>query len=112
MAGRCAVVATVNAITEETLWRGAFVMRFPERLQLGLLFPLVPFATWHVALALIPIDYGPGGAVGLVGGAAILGIIWGWVVWRTRSLRSVILAHALTNFFGFATIGVSNWPAP
>lgn len=106
-----AVAATVNAITEETLWRGAFVMRFPERPQLGLLFPLVPFVSWHLALAQIPIDYGPGGVVALVGGAAGLGLIWGWVVWRTRNLRSVILAHAVTNFFGFAAVAVSNWPS-
>lgn len=105
-----AIAAIVNAITEETLWRGAFIMRFPEQPQLGLLFPLVPFVAWHLALGQIPIDYGPGGAVALVGGAAGLGLIWGWVVWRTRNLRSVILAHAVTNFFGFAALGVSNWP--
>lgn len=107
-----AVVAVINAITEETLWRGAFIMRFPDNFRLGVLLPLVPFASWHLALALIPIDYGPGGPVALVGGAGVLGLLWGWVVWRTRNLRSVVLAHAVTNFFGFAAVGASNWPSP
>lgn len=107
-----AAAALVNAVTEEMLWRGAFVMRFPERIHLGFLFPLVPFAAWHLALAQVPIDYGPGGAVALVGGAAGLGLIWGWVVWRTRNLRAVTMAHAVTNFLGFSAVGASNWPSP
>ena len=32
--------------------------------------------------------------------ATLLGLSWGWVAWRTKSLRYVGLSHALTDGSG------------
>lgn len=43
------VIATVNAMLEEVLWRGVYIHLFPDRLSLGWLYPAVMFALWHVS---------------------------------------------------------------
>jgi membrane protease YdiL (CAAX protease family) len=104
-------VSLVNGVTEELFWRGAFVSRFPGSLKLGLLFPLLPFTAWHLALALMPGVRYEGGIPALLGGAAFFGVCWGWTVWRTHDLRSATLAHVLTNTFAFTQLALVNWVA-
>ena len=106
------LVALVNGITEELFWRGTFVAAFPRSLRLGYLYPLLWFSAWHIALSLLPGIHYQGGALALIGGAAALGLGWGWVVWRTRDLRSVTIAHLATNFFAFTGLALANWPNP
>lgn len=101
-------VALVNGLTEEALWRGAFVSVFPGSFQLAFVYPLVLFSSWHFALFLVS-GVNWGGVYALVGGSAVFGALWGWVVWRTRSLRLVSVAHVLTNVFAFTQLALHNW---
>jgi uncharacterized protein len=103
------VFGVVNGFVEELFWRGAFVASFPDDLLLAYLYPSGMFALWHVALALLPGLHYPGGVAALVGGSTVLGLGWGWVVWRTRDLRSVSGAHAVTNVFAFVGPVLLSW---
>jgi uncharacterized protein len=102
-------VAIVNGLIEELFWRGTFVSMFPENLLLAYVYPSVLFAAWHVALALLPDVHYPHGPIALIGGGTVLGFAWGWVAWRTRDLRSVSVAHVLTNTFAFGGPVLMTW---
>lgn len=103
------VVSIVNGVTEEVFWRGSFFATFRDDIKIAYLYSALLFAAWHIALALIPgVEY-EGGAMALIGGAAAMGFAWGWVVWRTGEMRSVTIAHVLTNIFAFSGLMLVNW---
>jgi hypothetical protein len=93
------VVAAVNATGEELLWRGLFVATFPEDAVRGWLWPAVGFTVWHLA----PTSVRPArqGRVFLAG-SALIGAGFGWVAWRTRSLRWTLPAHLVTDASGLS----------
>jgi membrane protease YdiL (CAAX protease family) len=101
-------VAILNGATEELFWRGVFISRFSSDIRMGLFEPLLLFVLWHIALLLIPGIHYQGGAPALLGGALYMGLSWGWVVWHTRDLRSVSIAHVLTNLFAFSGLILDN----
>ena len=95
------LIASINGPLEETAWRGGFLGAFRDRPTLGFWLGWLLFTAWHVPLALsVGITF-DGGALALVGGAALLGLFWSWVVWMTGSVFYVSIAHALTNLFAF-----------
>ena len=104
-----ALVALVNGVTEELFWRGGFVVASPGDIRLAYFYPTILFAAWHFALALVPGVVYHGGVPALVGGAAAMGLGWGWVVWKTRDIRSVTVAHVLTNTFAFSGLVLDTW---
>jgi membrane protease YdiL (CAAX protease family) len=91
-------VALVNAILEELLWRGVFISLFPRNPWLGWLWPAVGFGLWHLAPQVIhPSSMGP---FVYVVSATALGLSWGWVAYRTGSLRWVSVSHFVTDGSG------------
>ena len=50
-----------------------------------------------------------GGALALVGGAGVMGIIWGYVMFKTKNIKIAICAHVITNFFAFSQLIYFNW---
>ncbi len=96
-----ALVAIINGPLEETAWRGGFMTRFADRPRLGFWLGWLLFTAWHIPLTLSHGVIFDGGGVGLVAGAAVLGLLWNWVAWRTGSVFWVGLAHALTNIATF-----------
>jgi len=90
--------ALANGTFEEVLWRGAYVRAFPKQLILGYLYPAFGFAIWHLAPVLVqsgvytPVEIGVG-----IGGALVFGLCWGWVAWRTDSIRWTVASHILVN---------------
>jgi membrane protease YdiL (CAAX protease family) len=96
------LLAVINAPLEEMLWRGLYALSFPRSLAFGVLYPSLFFGLWHFALYFSAGNLLSGGAASLVGGAFVMGLIWGWAAWKTRSLFSVCLAHTVTNFFAFS----------
>jgi uncharacterized protein len=93
-------LALVNGTLEEVLWRGLYATVFPNRLILGYLYPTIGFAVWHVApQTVVPSPY-PGGTLSFVGSGAVVGLLYGWVAWRTRSIRWTTVSHVLFDFSG------------
>jgi Type II CAAX prenyl endopeptidase Rce1-like len=90
-------MAAVNATGEELLWRGLFVATFPNDAVRGWLWPAIGFTLWHLA----PTSVRPArqGRMFLAG-SALIGAGFGWVAWRTGSLRLTLPAHLLTDVSG------------
>lgn len=91
--------AVANGVAEEVLWRGTFVSAFPSDRLRGFLYPALAFAAWHVSPTSVL-----GSTLQLVLGGAFIGLAYGWVAWRTRSIRLTTIFHVLTDFTGL--IGV------
>ena len=98
-------IALINGTAEELLWRGVYVREFSGKLFMGYLYPAFGFAIWHLApQAVHPISM-PGGVLAFIFGAFFVGACWGWVAWKTNSIRLSIFSHVLTDFLGLgATI--------
>ncbi|WIY52751.1 CPBP family intramembrane metalloprotease [Devosia sp. YIM 151766] len=95
------LIATINGPLEEMAWRGGFLATFRAWPRLGLWLGWALFSLWHVPLALSHGVVFDGGAAALIGGAALLGLLWSWIAWRTGSVFYVSIAHTLTNLFTF-----------
>lgn len=103
------VFAVANGVTEELFWRGTFSAVWKQSLTFAYIYPCVLFTVLHVALVFLPgVEYQGGGGA-LVGGAAVMAFLWGWVVFRFHDLRSVTFAHILTNIFAFSGLILQNW---
>jgi len=100
--------AIINGSAEELFWRGAFIRHFPQDARYAIIYPLVLFAAWHIALALIKGAQYQGGAVVLVGGAAIMGLLWGVLAWRTKSIYLSTLSHIGVNMMAFPAVLLAN----
>lgn len=98
MIATIAAVAGANAIFEELLWRGVYISLWPGDPVRGWIWPALGFAAWHFAPQTIhPSAMGP---VVFVAASLALGLSWGWVAFRTGSLRSISLSHVLTDGSG------------
>lgn len=95
-------IASVNAIAEEVLWRGLPVTAFPDSAWRGWLLPATGFTLWHLAPLAAMRRWSR--APGVLAGAALIGFGYGWVAWRTRSLRWTILPHILTDASGIRSV--------
>jgi len=92
-------VGITNALAEETLWRGVPAATFPDDTLRGWLWPAVGFTAWH----LVPLCTRQTTArrrASLLGGAAAIGLCYGWIAQRTQSLVAVTPVHALTDACG------------
>jgi len=98
MVATIAAVGTVNAVIEELFWRGVYIDLWPDDPWLGWLWPALGFGAWHLAPQVI--HRSSMGPVPYVLSATALGLSWGWVAWRTKSLRWVALSHAITDGSG------------
>jgi uncharacterized protein len=109
-------IAVLNGAMEEIFWRGILLCSVEQgsgavprasgsafRIAWG----LGCFTAFHFAFLDLGLDY-QGGAPNLVGGAALLGILWYVVVKKTRSLRAAIAAHQLLNVLAFASMFAQN----
>jgi membrane protease YdiL (CAAX protease family) len=91
-------VAIANATLEELLWRGVYITYWPKNAVLGWIWPAVGFGVWHIAPQAIHAS--TMGSLMYVVSASALGLSWGWVAWRTGSLRWVAVSHVLTDGSG------------
>lgn len=90
------IPATIfNSTCEELLWRGLYARGFPNRRFLGWSYPALGFAVWHLSPELV-IPSG-GGQIELVVQAFFLGLAYGWVAYRTGSVRWTALSHSLNG---------------
>ena len=92
-------VGATNALAEEVFWRALPVAVFPDNPVRGWLWPAAGFTAWH----LVPLAAGGAGSrrtAALLGGAALIGVGYGWVAFGTRSVIPVIGPHAVTDASG------------
>ena len=78
--------AIINGFVEELFWRGAYFAIFNRRIGLAFVYPTVFFVVWHISLYFYAGIKYQGGLFPLVGGAAIMGTIWAWSVWKQKTL--------------------------
>jgi membrane protease YdiL (CAAX protease family) len=95
-----AIIALVNAVGEELLWRGVFLRAFPRRLLLGQIYASLTFGLWHVAPQTVAPSRHPGGSASFAVFATAVGLIYGRIAARTGSIRASTLSHALLDFSG------------
>jgi membrane protease YdiL (CAAX protease family) len=98
MACTAITIAVINGFMEELLWRGVYICLWPRNRWLGWVWPAIGFGAWHLAPQMIhPSPLGP---IAYVVSATALGLSWGWVAWRTGSVRWVTLSHVITDASG------------
>lgn len=103
------IVAICNGLAEELFWRGVFIATFKTDKIRAFLYPALFFGLWHISLASVEEIQYHGGPTALVGGAFILGAIWGWVAYKQQSIFMTTLSHVLVNFFAFSGLIADNW---
>ena len=101
--------ALFNGFVEEFYWRGAFISRYRQDIRWAFVFPTTLFGLWHITVyAAYGITY-QGGWAPLIGGAFVLGSVWGYTAYKEQGVLVPTLAHILTNFFAFSNLLVENW---
>jgi hypothetical protein len=95
------LIASIHGPLAEMAWRGGFLEAFHNRPTLGFWLGQGLYALSLVPVALCVLVAFPGGWPIFIGSAVILGLFWGWVVWRTGSVFYVSMAHGLTAIFAF-----------
>ncbi|MBP3887419.1 MAG: CPBP family intramembrane metalloprotease [Cellulosilyticum sp.] len=103
------VYAILNGTLEELFWRYTYNNIFGQEMSLSYIWPTINFTCWHFALLLADGMTYTGGAIALVGGAGVMGIIWGWMMYKTHNIKIAILAHICVNLFAFSQLVYENW---
>jgi membrane protease YdiL (CAAX protease family) len=101
--------AGLNGTLEELFWRGTFHGVYGDDLIRAYLLPTAIFTCWHFALLFADGVAYHGGAAALVGGACVMGVIWGFAVYKTGKVWLTVTAHVLVNFFAFSQLLYENW---
>lgn len=100
--------AIINGIVEETYWRGLYLQEYRDSTRIGLWLATGLFGGWHVSLYLIEGITYHGGFGALVGGAAVMGLLWSYASRRLGDISATSLAHVLVNIFAFTGLYVDN----
>jgi membrane protease YdiL (CAAX protease family) len=101
--------AIINGTFEEMFWRGTFNKVFSNNISLAYIYPSVFFGIWHIALYFAKGMIYQGGFISLVGGSFFMGLLWGWVAYKTKSIKILTIVHIITNFFAFTGLIFENW---
>ncbi len=97
-----ALFALANGTMEEVLWRGTYVIAFPDSWLWAYLYPAVWFGLWHLSPQVVYPSEMAGGALAFALMSISLGLVWGWVAKTTGSIQWTVMAHILLNFAGLA----------
>lgn len=101
--------AAINGTVEEMFWRGVYNKEFSNDILWAYFYPSIFFGAWHIALYYAQGMVYHGGFAPLVFGALFMGLLWGWVAYKTKSIRIVTIAHVITNIFAFTGMIYDNW---
>ena len=101
-----ALAAVLNGTLEEVFWRGTLLQDNASRNeQIG---QIMLFTGWHVALLFAAGVVVTGGPAGLLGGAAMAGVLWTLARMQTGSIGFGILCHIGLNLFAFTELASKN----
>ena len=102
------ICAVINGPLEELAWRRTFRANSANSLSYELL-GLGLFTLWHVPLCFskgVAFDHG---AVGLVGGALLLGAVWALMTRQSDSIAWPMVSHVLVNVSAFLAFFAVNF---
>ncbi|MFW9888665.1 MAG: CPBP family intramembrane glutamic endopeptidase [Candidatus Thorarchaeota archaeon] len=91
--------AVANATSEEILWRGVYAHEFQESRVYGFVLPSIGFGFWHLAPQIVFPSSNP---VLFSLFAISLGLPFGYVAFKTKSIRWLVLSHIILDFSGLA----------
>ena len=86
-------IAVINGVCEEILWRGLYVKAFPGNMVLGIVYPSIGFALWHISPQLL-VPAGTG-VWSFVLSTFFLGISYSWISYRTGSIKWNAISHSI-----------------
>jgi membrane protease YdiL (CAAX protease family) len=81
-----------NGFFEELLWRGVYLVLFPNRILFQIIWPSIWFALWHYAPGSVSANANP---LGLIIGAGMFGFLLSFLAKKTGTVWWGIVAHAL-----------------
>ncbi|MBU0702980.1 MAG: CPBP family intramembrane metalloprotease [Chloroflexi bacterium] len=92
-------VTIINGSCEEILWRGVYVKAFGKNVFLACIYPAIGFALSHISSALVfPAE---GGMLPFIISTFFLGLVYGWVAYRTGSAKWTAITHSLIGLLAF-----------
>jgi membrane protease YdiL (CAAX protease family) len=103
----CSIILGIyNGLIEELFWRGITIVKNDGSL-LFVMCSTVIFGIYHFAYLVLSLTY-QGGALALVGGALVMGIIWMTISLKTKSITTSIIAHQIVNIMAFSSLFMLN----
>ena len=92
-------VTIINGTCEEILWRGVYVKAFRKNLLLACFYPAAGFALSHISPGLVfPAE---GGLFSFLISTFFLGLVYGWVAYKTGSAHWTAVTHSLIGLLTF-----------
>jgi membrane protease YdiL (CAAX protease family) len=93
-------LALVNASFEELLWRGTFIKIFQANKFVCIFYAGTTFGVWHIIPLSFSATIAPGGMISFIAFAVVLGWLYGWIAWSSKSIFWVTISHILLDFSG------------
>lgn len=106
--GAVVLIAICNGTLEELFWRGT-VQKNGATVR-GIALGVALFTSWHFALLTAQNVHVTGGALGLLGGAAMGGALWAYARAKTGRSGLGALGHIGLNIFAFLELTTHNLP--
>jgi hypothetical protein len=103
------VLGMVIGITEEVLWRGAYVTLFADNVWLNTIYPSLAFGLWHLCPLPVAPSRHPGGGLAFVGYAFVLGLSYAYAARRTRSITWSAVSHCVHDALGLGGLAYVTW---
>lgn len=86
-------IAIIHGVGEETLWRGLYVRAFPKNTFLGIIYPTVGFALWHLSPQIVfPAE---NGILVFLVSTFLLGLTNALIAYKTGSIKWVAFLHTV-----------------
>jgi hypothetical protein len=92
-------VAVINGICEEILWRGVYVKTFGRSVFWACLYPSIGFALSHLSPQLV--FPSQSGMLPFVFSTFLLGLVYGWVAYKTGSAKWTAITHSVIGLLAF-----------
>lgn len=102
------LLGIVIGITEEILWRGAFLRIFPQNLWLGILYPSVFFGLWHICPQSVVKNQSPGGVYSFVIYSIVLGLSYAFAAHLAGSIFWPTVSHIIHDTVGLGGFAYAN----
>ena len=94
------LLAIINALFEEILWRATFIKFFGKNIFMSLVYPTIGFGIWHYSPQTIYPSHTPGTTIAFIGVATAVGLFYGLIARKYNSIFWTTITHILFDFSG------------